>query len=209
MSPIEVQAIYAVCPVAMVIFSGIGTVLKDRIGRVQTIVVMKTLGVGLLLLMAILAEGIYTSKYILAPIYVVRTGLMNCTYPLDESILMDFCPKDVRGRWKSLESVVAFGWCGSAVLGGWLGDAHGYSFTFIITALIQGGSVIIICFLLPLVPISEKREVISEDDTKSMPDTTGNNSGNKAESDIQKPLIDPTSADAKDEASVSNVGSIQ
>ena len=46
----------------------------------------------------------------------------NATYPLSESILMDFVAKEFRARWKSLESVVQFGWCGSAVVGGWLGD---------------------------------------------------------------------------------------
>eukprot|EP00465_Bigelowiella_longifila_P002135 CAMPEP_0185264934 /NCGR_PEP_ID=MMETSP1359-20130426/25475_1 /TAXON_ID=552665 /ORGANISM="Bigelowiella longifila, Strain CCMP242" /LENGTH=151 /DNA_ID=CAMNT_0027853857 /DNA_START=117 /DNA_END=572 /DNA_ORIENTATION=- len=106
--------------------------------------------------MSILASGITTSKYILVPIYVIRTGVMNCTYPLDESILMDFCRKEQRARWKSLESISAFGWCGSAVLGGILGDAHGYSFTFLITAMIQGSSILLTATLLPLVPIHEK-----------------------------------------------------
>ena len=29
---------------------------------------------------------------------------MNCTYPVEESILMDYVPKNTRARWKSLES---------------------------------------------------------------------------------------------------------
>lgn len=51
---------------------------------------------------------------------------MNCTYPLTESILMDTVPRDKRARWKSLESVTAFGWCGSAVIGGALADRYDY-----------------------------------------------------------------------------------
>jgi hypothetical protein len=39
---------------------------------------------------------------------------MNCTYPLEESILMDFVPSDTRARWKSLDSISVFGWCGAA-----------------------------------------------------------------------------------------------
>eukprot|EP00470_Lotharella_oceanica_P010938 CAMPEP_0170191402 /NCGR_PEP_ID=MMETSP0040_2-20121228/51625_1 /TAXON_ID=641309 /ORGANISM="Lotharella oceanica, Strain CCMP622" /LENGTH=62 /DNA_ID=CAMNT_0010439475 /DNA_START=16 /DNA_END=200 /DNA_ORIENTATION=- len=62
--------------------------------------------------MAVLSDSVTNSKYIIVPIYVIRTGVMNCTYPLDESILMDFCPKEKRARWKSLESIAAFGWCG-------------------------------------------------------------------------------------------------
>ena len=30
---------------------------------------------------------------LLVSVYLVRTGLMNCTYPLEESILMDFVPR--------------------------------------------------------------------------------------------------------------------
>jgi hypothetical protein len=41
---------------------------------------------------------------------IVRTGLMNCTYPLSESIVMDSVPKNQRARWKSLESVLQFGY---------------------------------------------------------------------------------------------------
>lgn len=57
---------------------------------------------------------------------ILRTGLMNCTYPLTESILMDTVRRDTRARWKSLESVTAFGWCGSAVIGGALADRYSY-----------------------------------------------------------------------------------
>ena len=41
-------------------------------------------------------------------------------------------------RWKSLDSVSVFGWCGSAALGGYLADRFGYTFTFLVTAAIQG-----------------------------------------------------------------------
>ena len=54
---------------------------------------------------------------VVVAIYLLRTGLMNCTYPLEESILMDFVPKETRARWKSLDSISQFGWCGSAALG--------------------------------------------------------------------------------------------
>jgi len=77
MSPIEVQIIYVACPIAMVLFSSIGTSIKDYIGRVQTIILFRLIGVALLITMSILASGITTSKYILVPIYIVRTGVMN------------------------------------------------------------------------------------------------------------------------------------
>ena len=80
---------------------------------------------------------------------------MNCSYPLVESILMDFVPKEERARWKSLESVAAFGWCGSAALGGWLADKYDYTYTFLITALLQTFGYLVFSSLIPLVPRQE------------------------------------------------------
>lgn len=47
--------------------------------------------------------------------------------------------QETRGRWNSLDSVLAFGWCGSAVAGGFLLDAYGFDSTFCITATFQVG----------------------------------------------------------------------
>ena len=58
-----------------------------------------------------------------------RFSHRNCTYPVEESILMDYVPKNTRARWKSLESVSQFGWCGSALAGGLLADKYGYART--------------------------------------------------------------------------------
>ena len=57
-----------------------------------------------------------------------------------------------RARWKSLESIAQFGWCGSAAVGGYLADRHGYSFTFLITACVQGSAILIWVLLLGTVP---------------------------------------------------------
>jgi hypothetical protein len=166
--------------------------------------VFKLVGIALLVSMAFLDNWIKASTpgqrqhslrvTIVAGIYVVRTGLMNCTYPLEESLLMDHVPKCVRAsrppplvlhiracpvevsrfyfrlrlvqaldppppvfrspgisesppppryprsaraRWKSLDSISVFGWCGSAALGGYLADRYSYSATFLVTAAIQ------------------------------------------------------------------------
>ena len=125
-------------------------------GRVQTIMLCKFTGVCMLFLMVYLTQHRGTA-IVMVPIYLFRTGMMNSTYPLEESISMDFVPKDQRARWKSLESIAQFGWCGSAALGGWLADRYDYSTTFLFTALIQGSSLIIWGFLIPLVPRTEKR----------------------------------------------------
>lgn len=131
--------------------------LSATFGRVQCIVLARASGVCLLLVMAWLQlrSGYEGVALVLVPIYIARTALMNAGYPLEESILMDFVPKSTRARWKSLESISQFGWCGSAALGGWLGDRFGYSYTFLITAMIQGAAVLLMCTLLPVVPRRE------------------------------------------------------
>ena len=113
---------------------------------------------GLSFLFSIVFKIDYLKKSpsVLIPLYVARTALMNSTYPLQESVLMDFVPKKERARWKSLESVSAFGWCGSAVLGGLLADGYDYTFTFLITAIVQSCGTCLLVFLIPLVPRSEK-----------------------------------------------------
>ncbi|KAJ1618774.1 major facilitator superfamily domain-containing protein [Pavlovales sp. CCMP2436] len=157
LSPEHVQLIYVAVPFAMVACSALVQRASITLGRVQMIVLCRALGVSLLLLMAILQLH---SQYkgtpsIMVPIYIARTALMNSGYPLEESILMDYVPKSSRARWKSLESVSQFGWCGSAAIGGWLGDRYGYSYTFLLTAAIQGSATLLVATLLPLVPRRE------------------------------------------------------
>ena len=77
---------------------------------------------------------------------------MNCTYPLEESILMDYVPKKTRARWKSLEAVSMFGWCGSALVGGVLADKlHSYTKTFLITIGLQASGLVLYARLLGVV----------------------------------------------------------
>ena len=45
-------------------------------------------------------EGAWRLRGVVA-LYILRTALMNCTYPVEESILMDYVPKNKRARWKS------------------------------------------------------------------------------------------------------------
>ena len=77
---------------------------------------------------------------------------------------MEFVTKDERARWKSLDSVASFGWCGSAAFGGWLADKYDYTYTFLITALMQTVGIFVWCLLLPLVPRTEGSHVMDSDD---------------------------------------------
>ena len=89
-------------------------------------------------------------------IYMLRTALMNCTYPLSASLMMDSVPKNQRARWQSLGSISRFGWCGSAALGGVLADRYGYASTFLVTAGMQASGIVVQLALLPIVPRSER-----------------------------------------------------
>ena len=81
---------------------------------------------------------------------------MNCTYPLSTSLLMDVVPAKSRARWQSLNSVVRFGWCGSAAVGGILADKYGYAKTFLFTAGLQTVGLCVLLTVYPLVPRMEK-----------------------------------------------------
>ena len=119
MSPVGVQCIYIAVPVLMALMSGIGTKLSKCLGRAQTMVLLKIVGVALLCSMAYLntnwlhdgggepssGDGdapipMYKVVVVVA-IYLLRTGLMNCTFfPLEESILVDF---DAEGDARAVE----------------------------------------------------------------------------------------------------------
>lgn len=159
-TPATVQAIYIGVPLAMLAGGAINGRLAGPLGfgRVQTIVLFKGIGV-LSLFILVWLDSQFQSRplYALVPAFLAQTGFTDSTYPLEESILMDFVPKNRRGRWKSLEAVAQFGWAGSAILGGYLIDRHDYAFTFIITAVIQASAVLVWIVLLAVVPREERR----------------------------------------------------
>jgi hypothetical protein len=122
---------------------------------------------------------------------------MNSTYALNESILMDYVPKETRARWKSLESVASFGWCGSAVVGGLLSDASSYSTTFMYTAGLQLIGALIIAFLLKVVPIEEedgngkktRRSIIDSSNSDNIESGSKIMYNNGSTDDLEEPLL--------------------
>jgi hypothetical protein len=113
-----------------------------------------------------------------------RTGIMNSVYPLLESILMDVVPSNQRARWKSLESIAAFGWTGSALVGGILSDSHSYQFTFVTTATMQ----LIGAFLLiPIQPLVEMERSIEEEQEQAAAMTISDDDDTDAETTVPSP----------------------
>ena len=157
LSPAQVLIIYTVTYPLMSVFSKTTERLADpehgRLGRAQTCLLTNYLGVSFLFTMGF-ARSLWKTWYYIVPIYVVRTALMNATYPLKKSVLMNFVKKSDRGRWNSIDSITSMGWSGSAVIGGILADKYGYGFSFLVTAAIQTTAASFWWLLIPLVPAS-------------------------------------------------------
>lgn len=169
LSPSQVQTIYFFVPLAMLLCGVIVQKISRTFGRIQSILLVRCSGITCLLMMVFFKTFLISRPYYIIPLYILRTALMNSTYPLEESLFMDFVPKDARARWKSLSSITSFGWCGSALLGGYLSDKYDYTHTFLFTAMLQGCSTLTLVFLIPLVPRKEEDVKQSKGASKDRP----------------------------------------
>jgi MFS family permease len=172
----EVQGIFLIVPVFISGLSFVAQRLGKRLGRVEACFLINCVGVSLLYAMTWLSQTVGTGDstlwkqrpaqaILIVVIYLFRTGVMNCSYPLFESILMDNVPSNQRARWKALESIASFGWTGSALLGGILSDTHSYQFTFSITATLQLCGGLMVLIIRPFVEAEEATAVDSAEET--------------------------------------------
>ena len=130
-------------------------------------------------------------------IYLMRTTLMNCTYPIEEAVLMDYVPRGTRARWKALDSISVFGWCGSAAIGGLIADAYDYSTTFLITAGLQGAGVAVCALLFLVIQRGKDVESRSGRTEETGPRThagTSPSTGASVEELLVEPLVAATQA---------------
>lgn len=193
MTPSQVQIIYCIVPLVMAVSSTLCTKLAGSgFGRVQAMILYSVGGVSLLYVMVFFKTYLDHHPYLLVPIYVFRTSLMNGSYPIQESILMDYVPKKERARWQSLDSVASFGWCGSAAFGGWLADKYDYTATFLITAILQTIGIAVWCLLWPLVPRTEGCHTV--EDVENEMSGGGNN-----ETDVDASVADGYSSRATED----------
>eukprot|EP00475_Leptophrys_vorax_P031138 TRINITY_DN4709_c0_g1_i3.p1 TRINITY_DN4709_c0_g1~~TRINITY_DN4709_c0_g1_i3.p1 ORF type:complete len:505 (-),score=105.07 TRINITY_DN4709_c0_g1_i3:1442-2740(-) len=152
MRPITVSLIFVVTPLCCAIISGICQKISLKTGRIQITIAIRAVGISALALMAYLSDY-WQTFWIITPVFVARSALMNSTTPLVRSVVMDYSSPRNRAKWSSLESITSFGWSGSAALGGLLADRYGYGGTFYGTALLQLLSTLILALVLPVVPI--------------------------------------------------------
>lgn len=176
LSTAVVQGIYFVVPVSISAFSFVGQKLGKRFGRIETSTACNTLGTLLLYYLTWLSKHVEEDdamkKVLIVMVYIVRTGIMNCCYPLLESVLMDAVPSNQRAKWKSLESIASFGWTGSALVGGILSDKHSYQYTFAMTATVQLLGGLMMWPIRSLVESEEDPPAETENDMNDEPSST-------------------------------------
>jgi MFS family permease len=112
----------------------------------------------------------YSQLYLIGPIYVIRTSIMNGVGGIKRSILMDCVPKKSRAAWNSFESITRFTWSGSAFLGGFLVEQYSFKFCFLVTAIIYTLSTAIFVLLLAADIPAEKRSLALSGDENIVED---------------------------------------
>lgn len=151
MSPTNVLAIAAIQPLAIALFIKLLEKPAEKCGRAQASCACFFFGA---FCFAVLA---YVQILPVALVfYFLRSAMANSVYPLNKSIMFDFTPSHTRGRWNAIETLSGSVWSGSAFIGGFLSDAHGYSFTFMITAGIYIFASLVYSPLLFVVPRTTK-----------------------------------------------------
>ncbi|RHY07267.1 hypothetical protein DYB25_007960 [Aphanomyces astaci] len=145
LTPSQVNILYFVQPLLIVVLSYITQRLSTRTGTIETVVVTRifsTLCLG--------AMAFVTPLSLEIGLFLLR-GFMRCSEPLRTSLMMDYVPQHLRGRWNSLEGLTQFTYSGSAVVGGYLIERQGYRLCFFITAVIYVVGVAIECLLVPII----------------------------------------------------------
>uniref|UniRef100_A0A7S3V2F7 Major facilitator superfamily (MFS) profile domain-containing protein n=1 Tax=Aplanochytrium stocchinoi TaxID=215587 RepID=A0A7S3V2F7_9STRA len=153
LAPIEVNVVFLTTSIGVAITSVLARIVAPRIGGVRTMIAFYIPGVLLLAGMYCMSIGydikngsvpLWRNEWVIVPVFVLRTSLMNCTPPIKKAIFMEHVPIAKRGRWSAFESLTRFGWSGSAFIGGLCVDKYGYGATFLITACLQAIGVVAI-----------------------------------------------------------------
>ncbi|GAB9468095.1 hypothetical protein Gpo141_00005421 [Globisporangium polare] len=145
LTPIQVAELFAVLPVCVALSSLMAQLASRYCGRMPVIVVTRLAGT-----LCLLAMALSQSFEVQCALFLARGAMMRCTQPLRRSLLMDFVPKKQRARWNSLEGLSMFSWAGSAVLGGFLVEAHSYRFCFFVSSMVYLVGVLLETVLVPI-----------------------------------------------------------
>ena len=140
-------------------------------------------------------HGVWAMNWRLSvPLYFISCA-QHCCRPLKKSILMDFSHRQERGGWNAVDSITRFGWSGSAVVGGFIIDAYGYSLAFMITGAMLASAAL-------LWPLAFRH--IDAADAIKRPRAISNHKNEGAgiqrdmvQSDCHKALLPPASTDTQ------------
>ncbi|RNF22246.1 uncharacterized protein Tco025E_03178 [Trypanosoma conorhini] len=131
-SPVVLMSVYIAISVTTAAISTLVRYLGAHyVSRVAAVFSVRLVGTTLLLLMGLT----HLNLYILLPIFVLRNALMNSTRGVTRSVIMDCVSKSSRAKWSAFESFSSLTWAGSAVIGGYIAEAKGYQYTFVVTAV--------------------------------------------------------------------------
>lgn len=132
MSMQTIQILFIIIIIEIIIFQYIAQRISKIFGRIYTVFTLNILGITAQTILGLLSD--YSNTWLIGFLYTFRFSIMNSSGPLMSSALMDIVPKEHRARWESLQSIITLGWCGSALLGGFINDKADYSSTFLITS---------------------------------------------------------------------------
>eukprot|EP00949_MAST-11_sp_MAST-11-sp1_P004267 g4267.t1 len=139
LSPVYLAAVYFSCPLMTAAFVWPASFATKHMGRPAVMIMMRGIGTAALFLIALGDQG-EKNPLLMCALFIFRTAAMNSIAGIKRSMLMDATPKSARARWNSLESITRFSWSGSAFIGGYLVEQHGFRFCFLITAIMYAAS---------------------------------------------------------------------
>ena len=186
LAPTAVMAVAAAVPLLCVAVTTAALRAAQATSRVRVDLVMWYVGVAFLV--GIIVLGPRGSPTAVVLLYLSRTALLSSTAAIQQSIVMDYAPRDTRARWASLDTLSNVGWSGSAAIGGTLIHQHGYIYVFACTAALHLASTLFKLPLLCLLPSSDKEPAsLPDSDTEGCCGAAG---GEHDEcSDESRPLL--------------------
>ena len=132
MSMETIQILYIIVILEIIVFQYLAQKMSKKLGRIYTVFILNIMGITAQTALGLLPG--YNNAWLIGFLYTFRFSIMNSSGPLMKSALMDIIPKNHRARWESLSSIITLGWCGSALLGGFINDKMDYSSTFLVTS---------------------------------------------------------------------------
>ena len=165
LSPAAVFLVQAALPFTGMPVVGLVEKLCYRFGRIQIEIMLWYIGIFALGGMALMGymgqyNNSFLSRSVIIVLFIVRCSALQSTSPIQTAVVMDYVPKHIRARWASWQSVVGFGWSGSAAFGGYLVERDSYELAFVGTCVFH-----VACAVLhyPLLFIVSKKQTKKKD----------------------------------------------